>query len=261
MFSSFWFHLVVVLSLLLIRYVLTLRLRPTLAVRRARADNERLAGARETCDSVALPLFVMFFLIQPFVAQAYYIPTGSMENSLPIGTRILASPLAPKVVPIQAGEVVVFTPPAKALQLAHQEPGDPWIKRCIGTPGQTIEVKKNVLWRDGKMVPEPYAIWSSLPLAPITYDLKIVGDAVYSREYDSMGTAGPWTQARIIVDNQSAINAATSGQVPPDKFLMLGDHRNDSLDGHVWGFINRDAVVGRAFVSFWPPQHIGTIGR
>lgn len=256
MLSSFPFHLAVVSSLLLLRYVLAFRVHPQSAKLKA-----QLQSARETCDSLSLTLFLVFFLIQPFVAQAYYIPTASMENSLPIGTRILASPLAPRVSPVQAGEVLVFSPPQIALDLASQKEGEVWVKRCIGTPGQRIEIRKNVLWRDGKIVAEPYAIWKSPALPPLVYDLKIIGDAVYSRDYDGLGRAGLWTRAQVIVPDQDAISSAASGVVPVDRFLMLGDHRNDSLDGHVWGFLKRKDVVGRAFVSFWPPQHIGTIER
>ena len=245
--------------LLALRYVLTVRVRPSSPMMRASVQE-----ARSLCESASVTLFTVFFLIQPFVAQAYYIPSASMENSLPIGTRILASPLAARVAPITAGEAVVFTPPDSALALSTgsgSAEGDVWIKRCVGTPGHVVEIKKNVLWRDGGVVAEPYAIWSSPGLAPITYDMKIVGNAVYSREYDAFGRAGQWTQANVFVSSQSAITSAAPGQVPPGKLLVLGDHRNDSLDGHVWGFLNQSAVVGRAFVSFWPPRQIGTIGR
>lgn len=255
MFSSFAFHLAVVSSLLLLR-LLAFQLRPSSPTARA-----RLQSARETIDSATLTLFVLFFLIQPFVAQAYVIPSGSMENSLPVGTRILTSPLASKVVPVEAGEALVFYPPHEALEMANQEEGEVWIKRCIGTPGQLIEIKKNVLWRDGKVVAEPYAIWSSPGLPSLVYDLKIVGGAVYSRQYDAVGRAGLWTQAGILQPDQDAISSATPGRVPADKFLMLGDHRNDSLDGHIWGFLDRDSIVGRAFVSFWPPKQMGIIQR
>ena len=101
----------------------------------------RLHGVREMLDSGFMTLFALFFLIQPFVAQAYEIPSGSMENSLPIGTRILASPLATKVVPVKDGDALVFYPPHQALEMAGQKEGEVWIKRCIGTPGQLIEIK------------------------------------------------------------------------------------------------------------------------
>ena len=255
LFSSFSFHVGVVLLLLVVRFVV-FQLRPSSPKVRA-----HMTGVREALDSATLTFFVLFFLIQPFVAQAYVIPTASMENSLPVGTRILASPLASKVVPIQVGEALVFYPPHKALELARHEEGEVWIKRCIGTPGQVVEIRKNVLWRDGKVVTEPYAIWSSPGLAPIMYDLKIVGDAVYSREYDKMGRAGLWTKGNNLQGDQNAISSATPSRVPVNKFLMLGDHRNDSLDGHVWGFVDRESVVGRAFVSFWPPKQMGVIQR
>lgn len=256
MFSSLPFHLAVVGSLLGLRYF------AFRAQSASPSQREHLRSVRETLDSLALALFVVFFLIQPFVAQAYYIPTPSMANTLPVGTRILSSPLAPRVVQVSSGDVLVFRPPHAAIALSSDsQEGDVWIKRCIGAPGQVVEIKKNTLWRDGKVVAEPYAIWSSPGLPPIIYDLKIVGGAVYSRQYDSFGTAGLWTQGEVVVSDQNAISRAAPGVVPPDRFLMLGDHRNDSLDGHIWGFLKRDEIVGRAFASFWPPRQIGTIGR
>lgn len=219
------------------------------------------ASLPETLESCALVLMLMVFLIQPFIAQAYVIPTDSMENTLPVGTRVLASPLAPRVAPVHAGDVLVFHPSLLARSLSSEQNDDVWIKRCIGAPGEQIEFKKNVLYRNGIQVAEPYAIWKSPGLASLVYDLKIVGGAVYSRAYDSFGRAGLWTQAEVVAPDQNAISRAPSGVVPPDKFLMLGDHRNDSLDGHVWGFLPHDAVVGRAFASFWPPQNAGPINR
>ncbi len=215
----------------------------------------------ETMKSTTLVIMVMAFLIQPFIARAYVIPTASMENTLPVGTRILASPLAPRVVSIHANDVLVFHPPHLALEMSGGQDDEVWIKRCIGTPGQRIEIKKNVLWRDGKIVAEPHVIWKNPGFAPLVYDLKIVDEAVYSRSYSALGRAGFWKQAEVVAPDQNAISRAPSGVVPSEQFLMLGDHRNDSLDGHVWGFLARRQIVGRAFVSFWPPRQIGTINR
>jgi len=253
--STWPLFLALIAALTLVRYALT-RLNPT-----ANRQKERINFLREGLDSLSLTLFMAFFVMQPFIARAYVVPTGSMEQTLPIGTRILASPLAPRVVPVRAGDVLVFSPPPLALSLSGGKQSDVWVKRCIGAPGQTLEIKRNVLWRDGKIVSEPYAIWKSPGLAPADYDLKIVGGAVYSRDYDAFGRAGWWTQGQIPVANQAAISGAKSGKVPANCFLMLGDHRNDSLDGHVWGLLRRDAVIGRAFVSFWPPSQAGTINH
>lgn len=254
--SSWPLPLALLLSLSLLRYFLTFRVHPSSFQKR-----EQLKSAKETLDSLSSTLFVLFFVIQPLIAQAYVIPTASMEQTLPVGTRILVSPLAPRVTPVYAGDVLVFRPPHLALAISGDPNDEVWIKRCIGAPSQSVEIKQNVLWRDGIQVAEPYAIWKSPGLAPLTYDLKIVGGAVYSRAYDDLGRAGLWTQAEVVAPDQNAISRAPSGAVPPDKFLMLGDHRNDSLDGHIWGFLARDAVVGRAFALFWPPRKVGPINR
>jgi len=254
--SSTWpLFLALLAALALVRYALT-RLNPT-----ANHQKERIKFLREGLDSLSLTLFMVFFVVQPFIARAYVVPTGSMENTLPIGTRILASPLAPRVVPVRAGDVLVFSPPQLALSLSGGKQCDVWVKRCIGTSGQTIEIKRDVLWCDGKVVAEPYAIWNSSGLAPADYDLKIVDGAVYSRDYDALGRAGWWTQGNIPVANQAAISSAKPDKVPADCFLMLGDHRNNSLDGHVWGLLRCDAIIGRAFTAFWPLSQAGPINR
>jgi signal peptidase I len=48
-------------------------------------------------------------------------------------------------------------------------------------------------------------------------------------------------------------------RVPTDHVFVLGDNRNDSLDGHVWGFLPKDALLARAFLRYWPPQRLGTL--
>ena len=115
-----------------------------------------------------------------------------------------------------------------------------------------------MVYRDGKAVPEIYTKWSKGSLS-VSYDMKIVGGVVYSREYDLPGVPGPWRRKGLPLEEaeQNSISNAKPEEVPPGNLLMLGDHRNNSNDGHVWGFVPRANVVGKAIFVFWPITRVG----
>lgn len=221
-------------------------------------------SGREMLDSAVVTLAVVFLALQPFVVQAFYIPTGSMENTLPPGDRILASKWIYRVGDPKFRDVVVFEAPDAALLSSGQPRGTFFVKRCIGTPGDVVEIRGRTLFRNGIRVAEPYTKWKDgdeTLVGRFSYDLKIVGGAVYSRRYDFSGQAQPWTKNHVIVAqaDQNRISSARAAKVPAGLFLMLGDHRNNSEDGHVWGFVPRQNVVGKAFGVFWPPRHWGVV--
>ena len=208
----------------------------------------------ETLDSATIAIGLVLLVIQPFILQAFWIPSGSMENTLRIDDRLLVSRAIYRLQEPKFQDVIVF----KAPEATGEKPGIDYIKRCIGTPGDTIEVRKGVVFRNGKAFPEIYRLWNT-PALP--YDMKIVGGAVYSREYFSANLPEPWTKNRVFVApaDQSAIDAATSGAVPAGQLLMMGDHRSNSSDGHVWGFMPRQNVIGKAICVFWPPTRLGLV--
>jgi hypothetical protein len=74
---------------------------------------------------------------------------------------------------------------------------------------------------------------------------------------------GPWCANHIQApgSEQQRISSAPAEAVPQDKFLMLGDHRNNSNDSHVWGFVPRANIVGKAVCVFWPPTRVSLIDR
>ncbi|RYG71336.1 signal peptidase I [bacterium] len=245
--------------LLVVRYILAFKVKT-----RAPKWAEFNRTTRETLDSALLTLFIVFGVLQPFVAQAYFIPTGSMENTLPPNDRILASKWIYRVSNPKFRDVVVFEAPPAALADSGLPPGTNYVKRCIGTPGDVIEIRDRVLFRNGVKVAEPYTKWADPDdIARFSYDLKIVGDAVYSRTYFGPGQVGMWVQNQIpaAMADQELISKAPPGKVPEGYYLMLGDHRNRSADGHVWGLLPRKDIVGKAFVVFWPPSHWGTVDR
>ncbi|HEX8466110.1 MAG TPA: signal peptidase I [Abditibacterium sp.] len=224
-------------------------------------------SGRELADSTLLTLTLVFLLMQPFIAQAFYIPTGSMENTLPPGDKILVSKFIYRASEPKAGDVVVFEAPDAALISSGQPRGTFFVKRCIGAPGDVVEIRNRTLFRNGVRVAEPYSKWkdgNEAILGRFSYDLKIVGGAVYSRSYHPFsGAPELWSKNGVVapIGDQNFITAAKPGKVPAERFLMLGDHRNASNDGHVWGFVPRQNIIGKTFAVFWPPRHWGVVDR
>ncbi len=102
----------------------------------------------ETCDTINFVLILAFLLIRPFVAQAFYIPSESMESTLLVKDRLIVDKLSYRFVPINRHDVVVFEAPPNATS-EHKE-GIDFIKRLIGEPGDTIQVKEAKLTIDGE---------------------------------------------------------------------------------------------------------------
>ncbi len=209
----------------------------------------------ETLDSATIAIALVLFVIQPFILQAFYIPSGSMEDTLRISDRLLVSRLIYRLREPEFQDVVVFEAPEAALQPPHTD----FIKRCMGTPGDVVEMRNGRFFRNGNFVPEPYKLWNGPNLF---YDMKIVGGAVYSRDYLAPGQPpDKWKQNNIAASDadQARITLAAPGKVPQGFLLMLGDHRSNSNDGHVWGFAPRQNVVGKAICVFWPPTRLGLV--
>jgi signal peptidase I len=270
--ESWVWKCVIVGGLLAMRFFVQALSTPQLVRGRKAEMPEGAKWVVETLDSAALAIGLVLFIIQPFLLQAFYIPSGSMENTLlgpppgqsGSGDRLLVSKFVYNFQEPKAGDVIVFRPPAQA---QPDKPTDDFIKRCIGTPGDIIEIKGQTLFRNGKIVPEPYMKWSN---PNSSYDLKIVDGKVYSRAYNAgsgFNSTPVWVvegrakQSREAAPNQEYISTATPEPIPEGKYLMLGDHRDNSSDGHVWGFVPRENIRGKAFCVFWPPSRIGTIDR
>lgn len=106
----------------------------------------------EVLKTIALSV-VLSFGIRTFVAEARYIPTGSMLSTIQINDRLLIDKLAYRFSEPQRGDIVVFNPP-KTLQ--EQKFYDAFIKRVIGLPGDTVEVKNNQVFINGTALEESY---------------------------------------------------------------------------------------------------------
>jgi signal peptidase I len=180
---------------------------------------------REYFESIVIAVILALF-VRTWVVQAFKIPTGSMENNLLIGDHLLVNkfifgptPLAigRAVLPVRAirrGDIIVFKYP--------DEPDRDFIKRVIGLPGETIELKNKKVYVDGKPLDEPYVHFLT---PPSSEDQEVTS-------YDVRENFAPKT-------------------VPADQYFVMGDNRDNSQDSRYWGFLPRGYVKGKALVIYW----------
>lgn len=194
---------------------------------------------------VMVPAAVRFFV------RAYYNVSRVMQETLQVGDRFLVNMIDPKLRAPQRGEILLFRPPAEAYA---KDSKSVFIMRCIGTPGEVVEIRHRILFVNGRAIDEPYQNWSGGELE--SYDMKIVDGVVYSRESPTPGFIGQWRVNGVPVfgeaDLQERINYAHPETLPPGQFLVLGDHRSNSNDSHLWGFLPRRNIVGRVMFVYWP---------
>ena len=175
---------------------------------------------REYFESMVVAVILALF-VRTWAVQAFKIPTGSMEQNLLIGDHLLvnkfvyaptSSAIERLLLPvddIERGDVLVFKYP--------QDPERDFIKRVIGLPGETIELRQSRVFIDGNQIPEPYL------------DLMRPGGRLPP---DIRGVFGPVV-------------------VPEGHLFMMGDNRGDSQDSRYWGSLPVSYVKGRAFMLYW----------
>jgi len=175
---------------------------------------------REYFESIVIAVVLALF-VRTWVVQAFKIPTGSMEENLLIGDHLLVNKFvyAPAMTglertllpigEIERGDVLVFKFP--------EEPERDFIKRVIGLPGETIEMRQSRVLINGSAIDEPY-LDAMRPDGRLPPDIR--------------GTFGPQV-------------------VPEEHLFMMGDNRGDSQDSRYWGTLPVHYVKGRAFVLYW----------
>ncbi len=167
-------------------------------------------------------------LIRAVVVEATVVPTGSMQNTILIGDHLFLDKILygpeipftdihlPAIKHYERGDVIAFRYPV--------DPSVVFVKRLIGMPGDTIQIKQKQLYVNGKLVHEPCVIHT---------DPQIYPDSEWiPREARIRDNFGPVT-------------------VPPDHYFALGDNRDESLDGRYWGFVPKANMVGEPMFIYW----------
>ncbi|BCL37427.1 signal peptidase I [Nostoc sp. MS1] len=173
--------------------------------------------------------------IRTFVAEARWIPSGSMEPTLH-GTpnqweadKIIVDKLKYRFAQPHRGDIVVFSPTEELQKEQYQ---DAFIKRIIGLPGETVEL------RDGK----------------VYINKKPLNEKNYL-------SAKQTTVIDVCTSGQQPAFLAKPQTIPPDSYLVLGDNRNSSYDSRCWGVVPRKNIIGRAVLRFWPLNNVGGIDK
>jgi signal peptidase I len=187
---------------------------------------------------VSLALFVV---IRAFGVEAFKIASGSMEHTLFEGDFLLINKLVygagipgsgrklPALHAPRNGDVVVFTYPV--------DPRLNYVKRIVGTPGDTLEMRNAILFRNGSQVNENYVQRSPAEADQTDDDFRwqkayLVGGAAVANYNPSRNNWGPLV-------------------VPPHDYFVLGDNRDNSSDSRYWGFVADSLVRGQPIVVYY----------
>ena len=199
---------------------------------KSKAKPKPVKGKSDVADAVwdnvksLLIAVVLALVIKTSIVEAYKIPSASMEDTLLIGDFLAANKFIygarlpfvgyrlPAIRNPKQGDVVIFKWPV--------DRRTNYIKRCIATPGQTIEIKDKQVYVDGILFPNP----------PHS---KFVNPEIKERPpsgRDTPDNFGPYT-------------------LGPDYYFMMGDNRDNSSDSRFWGPVHRDLIEGEAMIIHW----------
>lgn len=203
------------------------------------ASKSPFSTAIELVGIIAAAL-VLALAVQAFLVKPYRIPSGSMLPTVRVNQRVLVNRLALDFSSPHVGDIIVFHPPKNygdgcadpgegenqagqdapaACQVPWKQPSSQtFIKRVVGLPGDRISIQNGHVIRNGK------------------------------READSY---------IVNCDGGEACNFPQSITVPRGDYYMMGDNRPDSEDSRFWGPVPRSWIIGKAFLTYWPPDRIG----
>ncbi|MFQ5905954.1 MAG: signal peptidase I [bacterium] len=230
-----------------------------------RRPKRKKSPLRDWLESIVIAV-ISALILRAFVIQAFKIPSGSMEETLLIGDFLIVNkflygtkkgdlllvnfvregklggllhlPKGPhrfldsRILPVRQpkrGDVIVFRYP-----FGNRD----FIKRCIGLPGDTIEIRDKIVYVNGTPVEEPYAIHRDRTVMPA---LNIKG-----KDYQETWERGQFRRVgRLCRDNFGPV------VVPQGSYFMMGDNRDNSEDSRFWGPLRNKFVKGRAVLIYW----------
>lgn len=239
------------------------------------------------------------FLIKTFFIETSRVPTGSMEQTIKIGDFLFVNKFvygssSPRNIPFtnvelpyfqlpalrepEAKDIVVFEYPGDRDELKPREISN-YVKRCIGTPGDTLEIIDKVVFINGEeffrppqiQYLKPFATPNGVPNSRIFpkgsgWNEDNYGPVIIPKEGDvvNLSVANIETYRTLIDRNFGRRVVTVEGSkifidgknadtytIPQDYYFMMGDNRDDSADSRFWGFVPREKIMGEAFFIYW----------
>lgn len=261
-------------------------------------EEVKKSKSREFVDAL-IYAGVVAFIIKILFFEAFRIPTGSMEKTLMVGDFLLVTKFtygatSPRNIPFtdirlpyfqlpgfkdpKKGDIIVFDFPGDRDDLESKEVVN-YIKRCVATPGDTLQIIDKKLYVNGQIFPNPPnsqfdnvkrpqnfvnprmfpkgSSWNEDWYGPIRVPKKGDKLKIDSSNYEGWkmfvmkeGHSIKMTSDRkVLVDDKELTNSEYT--VERDYLFMMGDNRNNSLDSRFWGFMPVDNIVGEALMIYW----------
>jgi signal peptidase I len=201
-----------------------------------RKEREHRATAWEIVETILLALLI--FMMVRGVVLNFRVDGNSMEPTLSNSEMLIVNRRAyasvdvnqllsylPGVDRESGDERYLFSPPRRGDVVVFRPPGarsEPYIKRIIGLPGETVEIREGAVFIDGARLHEPY-----------------------------VSSSTSWRGS----GDESAIT------IPEDEYFMLGDNRSNSSDSRVFGTVPKENIIGKSWIAYWPPGSVQILPR
>ena len=184
----------------------------------------------------------IFLVLRTFIVEAFKIPSGSMERTLLIGDFLLVNKLAYGAeIPFTHKRLPALREPIRGDVIVFESPEDPtktYVKRLVGVPGDTLEMRNGVLYRNARRLSEQY-VWHVAP------------------EVDPVEERFRWQRDYVVRTANATVGYYPSRNnwgplvVPGKNYFVLGDNRDNSSDSRYWGFVADSLVKGSPFVIYY----------
>ena len=187
-----------------------------------------------------LVAILLFLVVRTAVVEAFKIPTASMEGTLLVGDFLLVNKAVYGArIPGTDRTTMAFAEPERGDVIVLHPPHEPeknYVKRVVGAPLDTLQMVDKQLYLNGAPVYEPYARY-----------VDDRGDAVHPDMR--------WQSYHLIASGRRRYQPTRDNWgplvVPPDRYFVLGDNRDNSEDSRYWGFVSRDQIRGRPWLVYY----------